>query len=127
MAVSNSLTSHVYRDGKRSFNSRSDEIQIAGTAEQCWSWLTRVQLQRIVALAYATAQQSCIPDDGRPFFDEGVAYASSDAFLDSLIEELRALLHFRFGSHLPGENFGMLSDLRAARVACGRADERVEL
>lgn len=127
MADSNSLTRKIYRDGKPASKSRIDELQRSVAADHCWAWLTRVQLQRIAYLAYVTAQQSCIPDDGRPFFDDGVPYASPDAFLESLIEELRALLHFRFGSRLPGQNFGMLSDLKAARIACGRADEWVEL
>lgn len=128
MANSNSLTSRVYRDGKAVDACQNEQVQKIQAAksvlvDSCWAWLTPVQMRRIAQQAYMTAQQSCLPDDGRPFYRDGVPYANPDAFLEALTEELRALLCFRFGSPLGGPNFGMLTPLQAAKIAC-RMDER---
>jgi hypothetical protein len=126
MADSNSLTTRVYRDGKLvdladEAYVRSQKSAKSVLVENCWEWLSRREMQRIMLQAYLTAQKSCLPDDGRPFFEDGMCYARPEDFLESLIEEVRALLLFHFGTPLRGDNFGMLTDLKAARVACGRS------
>lgn len=126
MADPNSLMARVYRDGKLvdladEPSVRSQKSAKSVLVESCWDWLSRREMQRITLQAYLTAQKSCLPDDGRPFFEDGMCYAGPEDFLESLIEELRALLLFRFGTPLKADNFGMLTDLKAARVACGRS------
>lgn len=119
MAETNSLTSKVYRSGKL----RKHEESLP---KDCWSWLSKTRLKAIAELAYQTAQASCLPGDGRPFFEDGVPYGTSDAFLDTLTDELRALLCLAHGTPLDGPSFGLLSDVELARTACSKAHWRTK-
>lgn len=119
MAETNSLTSKVYRSGKL----RKHEESLP---KDCWSWLSKTRLKAIAALAYQTAQASCLPDGERPFLQDGVPYATSDVFLDALTEELRGLLYFAHGTPLDGPSFGLLSDVELARTACSKAHWRTK-
>ena len=99
MADSNSRT--VYLEDKHPFTSvvvPPPEVVPEPTPEDLWKWLPPLRLRRIAEQAYRAAQQSCLPPPGKPFVQDGQAYADIDGFVDTLMQEFENLIRLRLGT-----------------------------